>query len=100
MSNIQKTIKYLDLENNQWVVDINANSVDITLNNETSSYEITNIVKIEHDNEYLFLYEPDSKNFYQIKFESNRFVVIDKFTQDGEHIDTIGSYIFGENNVI
>jgi hypothetical protein len=96
MSNINRNIEYKDLQGNNWHLMTNDTSIEIKCNREARTYEIDNIIKVEHDHEYIFLYEYGTKCFYQVKFEEDKFLVIDKFNADGEHIENIGSHVFGE----
>ena len=98
MNNINRKLAYTSLENDLWIFESKDETIEVTLNGETKVYDIKDINKIEHDCEYIFLYVYGTGEFYQLKFEENQYLVIDKFDSEGEHIDTIGSHVFGEEN--
>jgi hypothetical protein len=96
-TNIRREISYEGFENDQWIMSIDFDgNVHITCNDDTRIYKIVEpITKIEHDTEYVFLYVEGGK-FYQFKFEVESFLVGDIFTNDGEHINSFASHVFGE----
>ena len=58
--------------------------------------DVDPIERAEHDgDEYVMLYHKDG-SYTAVKFEEDNFLVIDKFDEDDEHIDIIGSHVFGE----
>jgi len=96
MNSIKRHIEYKDLQGNLWDLMVNDTDIEISCNGEARTYEINDINAIDHDHEYVFLYEYGTKSFYQVKFEENKFLVIDKFDVDGNHEESIGSHVFGE----
>jgi hypothetical protein len=71
------------------------NKLTVTKLRETRVYDLDIVTKIEDNLEYIFLTHEDN-SFTQIKFEEGDFLVIDKFDEDEEHVDAIGSHVFGE----
>lgn len=68
----------------------------VTKVGETRVYDLPRVTKIEHNLEYIFLTH-DGGVFTQVKFEEGDFLVIDRFDKDGDHIDSVGSHVFGED---
>ena len=95
-TNIRREISYEGFDNDKWLMTIGFdNEMTVTCNGDYWSYSIPEpITKIEHDTEYVFLYVEGGK-FYQFKFEVERFLVGDIFTNDGEHIDSYACHAFG-----
>ena len=95
MSNIKRKIEYTGLENEVWLFESKDETIEVTLNGETRVYDIKDINKIELDHEYIFLYVYRPQDVYEIKFEENQYLVIDKFDKEGEYLECIGSHVFG-----
>lgn len=95
MSNPTREIEYHGFDG-KWELIVNADSILVKKDGEERIYDLDDIVKVEHDTEYVWLYKYGSDGFYQVKFEINSFLVIDKFDADGEFEDSIGSHVFGE----
>ena len=95
MSNIKRNIEYKDLQDNKWALILNDPGIEIQCHGEARTYEIDDIINLEHDGEYVFLYEFSIRDFYQVKFEEDKYLVIDKFTEKGEYLRSIGSHVFG-----
>jgi len=77
----------------------NNGTILIVLNGENRLYDIGEVVKVEQENDYVFLYHSNG-DFTQVKFEEGNFLVIDKFTSEGEFIDSVGSWVFGEMFIV
>jgi hypothetical protein len=58
--------------------------------------DVDEIIDIQQGEEYIHL-QHEGCIFTQVKFEVDNFLVIDKFDREGDHIDSIGSHVFGEN---
>lgn len=54
------------------------------------------ITKVIMDDEYVYLNYDNDRKHYQIKFEYGSCLVIDTFTDGGEHIDIIGCHDFND----
>ena len=88
-------IKYGD-----WELQINSNKlITVTKCGESREYDVSEIIEVQVNKEdgYVFL-QHEECIFTQIKFEDGDFLVIDKFDREGDHIDSIGSHVFGENS--
>lgn len=86
-----KKIKYGD-----WELQVNSNKlITVTKLGESREYDVSEIIEVQQENEYVFL-QHEGCIFTQVKFEVDNFLVIDKFDEDGEHIDSIGNHVFGE----
>lgn len=98
-TNVRREISYEGFNQERWLMGIGFdNKVIVTCNGETRIYQIPesiNIIRIEHDTEYVFLYT-ENRNFYQFKFEVDKFLVADIFTNEGEHIECFANHVYGE----
>ena len=96
-TNIRREISYKSLDDVQWEMKITFdNKMIVTVDEEIVTFTIKDkITKIEHSTEYVFLYF-ENKDFYQIKFEYDKFLVCDLFDKKGEHKGDIINYVFGE----
>ena len=97
-TNVRKQIAYEGFNQERWIMSIGFdNTIMVISNGEKREYLIIEpIIKIVHETEYVFIYVEDDK-FYQFKFEVDNFLVADIFTNDGEHLDSFASHVFGEN---
>ena len=97
-TNIRQQITYEGFNNERWIITIGFdNEVIVISNGERRTYTIPDkILKIQHDTEYVLLYVEGYK-FYQFKFEINNFLVGDIFKNNGEHLDSFASHVFGED---
>jgi len=99
MNSIKRKIEYKDAQGNNWSLMINDTDIEIQCNGEARIYEIDDIFAVKHEanSEYVLLYERNTGEFYQVKFEEDKFLVIDKFHyKSGEHTEIRGSHVFGE----
>ena len=97
---VRREISYEGFNKERWLMSIGFDNVlTVTCNGETRKYNIPErITKIEHDNEYVYLYAEYGFH-YQFKFEVNNFLVGDVFTtEDGQFLKGYASYVFGEDN--
>ena len=96
-TNTRRQIAYEGFNQQRWLMTIGFNNIiTVTCNGETRKYRIEEpVTKIEHDTEYVYLYV-EGKKFYQFKFEVDNFLVGDIFTNEGEHLNTFASHVFGE----
>ena len=78
-----------------WELFVRPNSIKVKKCGEVRIYDIPNIRKVEQEGEYVFIYN-DEPTFLQVKFESDNFLVIDEFDEDGELVADIGAHVFGE----
>jgi len=97
-TNTRRQIAYEGFNQERWLMNIGFNNeIKVICNGEMRTYTIPeNITKIEHETEYVFIYVEDNK-FYQFKFEEGNFLVGDIFENDGEHLDSFASFVFGED---
>jgi len=93
-TNIRAEINYVGFDNDKWNLTVSFdNEITIKCNGKERIYKLDKITNIDHDKEYVFFTHPD-KSFTQLKFEVNKFLVIDLFDEFGEHLQTIGVYDF------
>lgn len=94
---IRRQIAYEGFNQERWLMTIGFdNVINVVCNAESRSYEIPErIIKIEHDTEYVYLYV-EGNMFYQFKFEFEKFLVGDVFTNDGEFLNSFAQHVFGE----
>ena len=87
------------IKHDGWLLEITTpTTIVVTKLGESREYDVATIVDVNHDEdmeEYVHLTHGDNA-FTQVKFEVDNFLVIDKFDEDGEHIDSIGNHVFGE----
>ena len=88
-----------------WVLEVETpNSILITKSGESREYKVDTIIDVNQDEgmeDYVYLMH-EGGSFTQVKFEEDNFLVIDKFAmdefeEDGGFLESIGSYVFGEN---
>lgn len=80
-----------------WQITVySSGDVRVNLNGHNRVYEVPDIIRIDQDKEYVYLYKGND-NFVQVKFEEGNFLVIDEFNQDGSFFDSIGSWVFDED---
>ena len=96
-TNIRREIEYKGFDELLWEVDITYDhKIVVKKLGEQREYDSPEpITNIEHDSEYVTL-TLESNNFLQMKFEEDSFLVIDLFDVEGEHIESFGSHVFGE----
>ena len=94
---IRKQITYIGINNQRWLMTISFdNEVTVFCNGEKRIYDIPKpIIDIKQDKEYVYLRVNDNM-IYQFKFEVDNFLVGDIFENDGEHLDSFASHVFGE----
>ena len=85
----------------QWEFKLNGCAIMVTNNSHDESRiyglpDSTNIIRVEHEYEYIRLYDEDD-SMYQFKFEEGDFLVGDIFNKEGEHTNEIASWVFGED---
>lgn len=96
-TNVKREIEYNGFDG-LWNAEITYDhKIIVSKSGESREYQLPIITKIEHDVEYVFL-TTENNDSIQVKFEIDSFLVIDKFDKDGEFLDTIGSYVFGEGD--
>ena len=96
---------YIDKEtytdtNVRWLLSLDGQNVQVFCDGESRIYCIPNfvadtVIKMKVKNEYVFIYT-QSGNYFQFKFEINKFLVGDIFDKDDEHLDTFACHVFGE----
>jgi|TARA_R110000822_G_scaffold213107_11_gene348474 hypothetical protein len=83
-----------------WRITVYFNGyIRVNRKGEDRLYAIGNISRIEQQAEYVFLYLTNG-GFIQVKFEVSDFLVIDEFDENGEFVDSVGNWVFGENNLV
>jgi hypothetical protein len=82
----------------RWIFALNKQTVEVYCDGEKRTYKIPEpIVNFVPRDEYVRIYVSDQLiNFYQFKFESDKFLVVDKFDSNGEHISECDSHVFGD----
>ena len=94
MGNIIREIEYKGFDGT-WKLEVKEDTIEVTKSEETRIYDLSDIVKVEHDTEYVTLTKFGGGS-YQVKFEVDDFLVIDEFDKDDEFVDSIASYVFGK----
>lgn len=97
---MKKTYNYTRKESNgntRWLMSIDGQNVQVFCNGESRTYTIPEkILKTNRNYEYVYIFVEGGK-VYQFKFEVNKFLVGDIFDAEGEHLDTLASFVFGED---
>ena len=94
MGNVIREIEYKGFDG-LWKFKTTEDTIEVEKDEEIRVYNLTDIIKVEHDTDYVTL-QIFGGGFYQVKFEEGNFLVIDEFDKNDEFVDTIGSHIFGE----
>ena len=96
-TNVRREFLYEGFDGLTWAAELSFDDkLTVTKVGETRVYDLPRVTKIEHNLEYIFLTH-DGGLFTQVKFEEGNFLVIDRFDKEGEHVDSIGSHVFGED---
>lgn len=97
MKKIRKQITYKGPNNQRWLMTISYdNEVTVFCDGEKRVYDIPKpITNIKQSDEYVYLHV-EGNMIYQFKFEVDNFLVGDIYTNDGEHLDSFASHVFGE----
>jgi len=95
MGNPIREIEYKGFDDT-WKLEVKEDSIEVTKSEETRIYDLSDIVKVEHDTDYVTLTKFGG-GYYQVKFEEGNFLVIDEFDKDDEFVDSVASYVFGED---
>lgn len=84
------------IEHGDWKLQVNSSTlITVTKCGESREYDVSEVIEVQQENEYAFL-QHEGGIFTQVKFEDDNFLVIDKFDEDGDHLSSIGSHVFGE----
>jgi len=95
-TNIRREFQYKGFDGLTWEAVLTSDhKLTVKKLGEEREYSLEPITKIEHNLEYLFLTREDN-SFYQFKFEEDNFLVGDIFDEEGEHLDSFASHVFGE----
>lgn len=79
----------------RWLLSLDGQQVQIFCDGESRIYNIPEkVIDFKVEDEYSFIYVEDK--YYQFKFELDKFLVGDIFTNEGEHIECFANYVFGE----
>lgn len=98
LANECKTALETAIEHEDWRAELRGKVLTISKDGEQRTYSIRQKNNgIEHDKAFpeYFMIKTDGFN-YHFKFEVDNFFVGDKFSKDGEHIDSFASHVFGE----
>jgi len=83
--------------NVRWLLSLDEQNVQVFCDGESRMYTIPEpVTDFRVEDEYVFIHV-DGK-FYQFKFELDKFLVGDIYTNDGEFLDTFACHTFGDNN--
>ena len=89
---------------NQWTMIINTDNNTVEVSNDNTNpdytrvYDIPGTIKaVERTNEYVLIWLDDSYH-YQFKFEDNEMLVGDLFDENGEEVDMVACFVFGEDD--
>ena len=86
----------MKIEYENWKVEIKSDMLIVEKFNEVREYDLPNWKTVTHKGGYIYIILED-KTTLQFKMEEEDFFVGDKFDEEGEHIDTIASHVFGED---
>jgi len=82
--------------NVRWLLSLDGQEVQVFCDGESRMYDIPEkIIDFKVEDEYCFIYVEGGK-YYQFKFEEDKFLVGDIFTNEGEHLDAFACHTFGE----
>ena len=88
---------------NQWTMIINTDDKTVEVSNDNTNPDYTrvydipgNIKAVEQTNEYVLIWLDDTYH-YQFKFEDGEMLVGDLFDENGEEVDTVACFVFGED---
>jgi hypothetical protein len=82
--------------NVRWLLALNDQNVQVFCDGESRLYSIPEpVIDFKVEDEYVFIYV-EGGNYYQFKFECDRFLVGDIFDKDGNHLDCFACHTFGE----
>ena len=80
----------------RWLLSLDGQEVQVFCDGESRTYDIPEkVIDFKVEDEYCFVYVEGGK-FYQFKFEEDKFLVGDVFTNEGEHLDAFACHTFGE----
>ena len=79
----------------RWLLALDGQNVQVFCDGESRMYDIPEkIIDFKVEDEYCFIYVEGK--YYQFKFETDKFLVGDIFTNEGEHLDAFACHTFGE----
>lgn len=88
---------------NQWTMIINTDNNTVEVSNDNTNpdytrvYDIPGTIKaVEQTNEYVLIWLDDTYH-YQFKFEDGEMLVGDLFDENGEEVDMVACFVFGED---
>ena len=82
----------------RWLLNVSREkqSVQVFCDGESRTYDIPEkITDFKVEDEYCFIHVEG--RFYQFKFELDKFLVGDIYSEDGEFLDTFANHVFGED---
>jgi len=92
---MKKTFTYINSDT-RWLLLLDGQNVQVFCNGESRTYTIPEpVISFNVGVEYFFI-NVEGKKFYQFKFEVDKFLVADIFTNDGKHLGEFASHVFGE----
>jgi hypothetical protein len=92
--------EYVDQQGYKWrvTVDTVGETLSVWCEDEGREYDLPHkVASIIHDEEYLYI-TGENGNIAQYKFEYNQFFVGDLTDKDGEHLEELAMWVFGEDN--
>jgi len=93
---MKKTFHYTN-SNVRWLMSIDGQNVQVFCDGESRTYTIPEkINRVEQNDEYVFIYV-EGGNYYQFKFEVDKFLVGDIYDENDEFVDSFASFVFGED---
>ena len=80
----------------RWLLALDGQNVQVFCDGESRTYDIPEkITDFKVEDEYCFIHVEG--RFYQFKFELDKFLVGDIYSEDGEFLDTFANHVFGED---
>ena len=82
----------------RWLLSVSREkqNVQVFCDGESRTYDIPEkITDFKVEDEYCFIHVEG--RFYQFKFELDKFLVGDIYSEDGEFLDTFANHVFGED---
>jgi len=85
----------------RWLLELDGQNVQVFCDGESRRYCIPNtkadtVTEMKVEDEYVQIFTKGG-NYFQFKFEVDKFLVGDIFSKDGEHLDCFACHTFGED---
>ena len=81
----------------RWLLALDDQNVQVFCDGESRMYTIPEpVTAFQVEDEYVFIYV-EGGNYYQFKFECDKFLVGDVFDKEGNHLNDFACHVFGED---